>query len=413
MTRRELARRLQALVEADAGATCAVLLVRLQRLRDFRLIHGFSAGDALADAAQARIAEALRRDDRLHRLGDHEFALLLPRLHDENHALLAATRIARGFEQPLPLEGRALLAAVAVGGSVFPGHGEDAETLLRRAEHALDAAERGHERVRLYADGSERPRIPYEWLHDALADNRLDVFLQPILDLRSGAVGGAEALARWHEPEHGPIPPDAFIPLAEETGLIAGLTRWCVHASLRQAALAQQARPGFGVAVNLSPRVLGERDLVEQIASALDVWGIPAATLTLEITESALIEDPDTAIRVLRQLRELGIGIAIDDFGAGYSSFTYLRHLPATQLKIDRGFIAGMRSDPRSVQVVCSIVDLGHHLGLEVVAEGVEDARTLSLLRGLNCDHAQGTHIGLPVPAERLVATLGAAVAAR
>ena len=248
--------------------------------------------------------------------------------------------------------------------------------------------------------------MPYEWLQRAIAENRLEIFLQPILDLREDVIIGAEALTRWPEPGRGLIPPDVFVPLAEETGLISGLTRWCIHAALRHAAQAQRAVPGFDIAINLSPRVFGERDLVGHIESALSVWDVAPSAVTLEVTESALMDDPGIGLRLLQRLRDLGLRISIDDFGAGYSSFAYLRNFPATQLKIDRSFVSDMRSDPRSVKLVRSIIDLGHHLGLEVVAEGVEDATTLALLRGLDCDRAQGWHIRKPAPAADLIASL-------
>jgi diguanylate cyclase (GGDEF)-like protein len=409
VTRRELARHLQDMLAGGAGAHCGVLLLRLQRLRDFRQVHGFSAGDLLIEAAQARIAAVLRPGDVLQRLGEHEFALLLPRLHDANHALLAASRVVRGFEEPLQLDARSVLASIAAGASVYPQHGNDAETLLRRAELALGAAERSNDRTSLYLEGSERKLVPYEWLQRAITENRLEIYLQPIVDLRGDAIIGAEALTRWPEPGRGLIPPDTFIPLAEETGLISGLTRWCVHAALRHAAQAQQALPGFNISINLSPRVFGERDLVSHIESALSVWNVAPSAVTLEVTESALMDDPGIGLRLLQQLRDIGLHISIDDFGAGYSSFAYLRRFPATQLKIDRSFVTDMRSDPRSVKVVRSIIDLGHHLGLEVVAEGVEDATTLALLRGLDCDRAQGQHIRSPEPAGTFIASLTAA----
>jgi len=394
---------------ASAGErddTLGVMIIRLQRMREFRLIHGYAASDMLAEAASRRVEGALRPVDWVTRLTEHEFVAMLPGLRDSQHALLAAARVVRMFEESLDLGELHVPASVAVGVAVSPEHGSSAAMLMRRAELALRSAEHTADRCALYASSAERALVPYEWLHEALASNRLDVYLQPILDLRSGATVGVESLARWNDPARGPIAPDVFIRLAEESGLIAELTRWSLNNTLRLCA-PLQAKPGSpGVSINLSPRVFGQRDLVTQITGALNIWNVPPTAVTLEVTENALMEDPDVSLRLLQRLRDEGLRISIDDFGAGYSSLAYLKHFPATELKIDRSFVADLQRDPRSMQVVRSIIDLGHHLGLTVVAEGVEDGITLNMLRGMGCDFAQGYHIGRPAPADQVIAAL-------
>ena len=390
---------------ADGGQqeTLGVMLVRLQRVREFRHIYGYAASDAFSVSAQTRIEQVLRPIDVVSRIDDHEFVVLLPGLHDSNHAALAGSRVVRAFQDPLPIDARSVLASVAIGISAFPEHGVDAEALLRRAESALGTAERTSERSVLYVPGTEKARIPYAWLHEALAANRLEAWLQPIIDLRTGAMVGAESLARWKEPGAGMILPDAFIPLAEDTGLISELTRWSLNATLRHASIARRIDPALGFSINLSPRVFGERDIIAQVLSALSIWDVPATAVTLEVTENALMEDPDMSLKLLRRLRDEGLCISIDDFGAGYSSLAYLKHFPATEMKIDRTFVIDMQRDARSVQVVRSIIDLGHHLQLGVVAEGVEDALTLAMLTEMGCDRAQGYHIGHPAPADDFI----------
>ncbi|MCY7353775.1 MAG: bifunctional diguanylate cyclase/phosphodiesterase [Lysobacter sp.] len=388
-------------------ATLGVMLIRLQRLREFRLVYGYAASDALSEAAQIRIEQVLRPVDVVSRIGEYEFVVLLPGLHDRNHAALAGSRVVRAFHDPLSIDTRSVLASVAIGISVFPEHGADAETLLRRAELALGDAERTNERSILYKVGSEKSLIPYEWLHEAIVANRLEVYLQPILDLKANQIVGAESLARWNELGRGMIAPDAFIPLAEETGLISELTRWSLNATLRHASIARGIDPALSFSINLSPRVFGQRDIISQIMSALSIWGVPPEAVTLEVTENALMEDPDMSLKLLRHLRDEGLCISIDDFGAGYSSLAYLKHFPATELKIDRAFVIDMQRDARSVQVVRSIIDLGHHMQLGVVAEGVEDAVTLEMLRHIGCDRAQGFHIRRPAPAAEVIAELG------
>ncbi|MGY3265663.1 MULTISPECIES: bifunctional diguanylate cyclase/phosphodiesterase [unclassified Lysobacter] len=402
MNRAELSRRLNARIEA--GENClGILLVRIQRLQEFRLVHGYEASDAVGRAAFERIQELLRPQDVLEQVAENEFIALLPGLMNPGHAMLAGTRVVRAFERPLVFGQHAMMTPVAVGLALSPEHGGDATTLLRRAEIALRDAKRMSDRCALYSPGTERMMVPYEWLHDALRTNRLEAHFEPILDLRRNAISGYESLARWNDPDSGVIRPDVFIRLAEDTGLIAELTRWSLNATFRHAAAIRVRDPKLRFSVNVSPRVFGQRDLVQQITGALSVWDMPAESVTLEVTESALMEDPMTSIAMLHTLREAGLGIAIDDFGAGYSSLAYLKQFPATELKIDRSFVADMRHDLRSARVVRAIIDLGHQLDLHVVAEGIEDAETLEVLRALGCDRAQGYHIGRSTPASYLL----------
>lgn len=390
----------------DRNAPLGVMLIRLQRLREFRLIHGYAAGDALGAAAHALLRSVLRPRDVVTRIGEHEFVVLLPDLHDPNHAALAGSRVVRAFQAPLPIGNRAILASVAIGISVVPEHGSDAEMLLRKAELALGSAMQSSERSVLYTRTDESQPIPYESLRDAIAGNQLEIHLQPILDLQSNLIVGAESLARWHQTGNGAVAPDVFIPLAEETGLISELTRWSVNSTMRHAALARQVDDRLCFSINLSPRVFGEPDIVEQINSALTIWSVPSSDVTLEVTETALMEDPALSLRLLDQLRAEGFGISIDDFGSGYSSLAYLKQFPATELKIDRTFVKDMQQDARSVQLVRSIIDLGHHLKMSVVAEGVEDEASLDMLTRMGCDRAQGYHIRRPQPASDFIAAL-------
>ncbi|GAB2501173.1 putative bifunctional diguanylate cyclase/phosphodiesterase [Lysobacter humi (ex Lee et al. 2017)] len=403
MNRAMLARRLRAFLAAgDTARTLGVMLVRIQRLQEFRLVHGYEASDAVGASAYARIRGLLRPVDELMQVAENEFIALLPELRNVGHAMLAGSRVVRAFEAPLTFAQHAVVTPVAVGISICPDHGTDADALLRRAEIALRDAKRGSDRCALYRPGTERATVPYEWLHEALHGDRLQAHFEPILDLRTNRVHGYESLARWSEPERGTIRPDVFIRLAEDTGLIADLTRWSLNATLRHAARIRKHDGGLRFSVNVSPRVFGQRDLVEQIASALAVWDVPAQAVTLEVTENALMEDPIASLRVMHTLRAVGLGIAIDDFGAGYSSLAYLKQFPATELKIDRSFVCDMRHDARSTRVVRSIIDLGHQLEVNVVAEGVEDTETLEILRALGCDRAQGYHIGRCVPASQV-----------
>lgn len=408
MRRALLAQRLDELLDRDDNGLLGIMLVRLQRLQEFRLVHGYEASDAVGTVAFERIRTLLRPIDELVQVSENEFIGLLPNLRDAQHAMLAGARVVRAFEEAVAVGEHSVLAPVAVGISMYPEHGDGPDDLLRRAELALRDAKRSTERCALFTPGTERVAVPYESLHQALHNNQLEAHFEPILDLRRNAVGGYESLARWNSAGLGPVRPDVFIRLAEDTGLIAELTRWSLNTTLRHAAQVREAGDPTHVSINISPRVFGQRDIVAQVTSALSVWNVPASEVTLEVTESALMEDPVASLRLLNRLREAGLGIAIDDFGAGYSSLAYLKQFPATELKIDRSFVSDMRQERRSARVVRSIIDLGHHLEVDVVAEGVEDAETLEILRALGCDRAQGWHIGHAEPAAMVVDRLRA-----
>jgi len=243
-------------------------------------------------------------------------------------------------------------------------------------------------------------------LRDALVNNELTVHFQPVFALAEQRIVAVEALARWNSKGHGVIPPSRFITLAEQTGLAPELTRWGVNAVLREYASLRKCRPELRCAFNLSPKVIGQFGLEEQIHSALAIWDIPASSLVLEVTESAVMEDPELSSVVLSNLRQSGVQISIDDFGQGYSSFTYLKNFPASELKIDQSFVTSMGSDPRSRQLVKAIIDLAHDLDMRVVAEGVEDQIVLDHLIELGCDMAQGYHLARPLAKDELLKLL-------
>ena len=416
MSRGRLVEALESMLASAApGGVTGVMLVRLQRIRDFLQMYGYAAGDRLGETAHERLCTLLRPSDRLYRIGEFEFVALLPGLHDVQHAALAGHRAARAFEQPLSLGGAEVMSSVVIGVATAPAHGRDATTLLRSAEYAFTRALQGQQGpVAIHKAGEEPLQVPYARLREALGANQLEAWLQPILDLPLGRVVGAESLSRWNDPELGRVPPDRFIPMAERTGLISELTWWSINTSLRHVAQARRVDPTLGIAINLSPRVFGEAGLVEHLASTAAVWDIPPGAVTLEVTETALMVDPDASERLLRRLCDAGFGVAFDDFGTGYSSLAYLKRFPATELKIDRAFIKDLPHDPRALPLVRAIIELGHQLGLVVVAEGVEDAETLEALRQAGCDRAQGYFIQRPQPAAEFLRGLepGARVAA-
>jgi diguanylate cyclase (GGDEF)-like protein/PAS domain S-box-containing protein len=404
--------RLHAAVDALVGEGAsptpfALLVLDLDRFKEINDTLGHFRGDLLLQSIGERLSAVLGQRDLLARLGDDEFAVLLPEA-DVQRAQNVTHQLLRALEQPFVLEGATLGVNASVGIAVYPAHGRDADTLLRHADMALYVAKDSRLELAVYAPehdahSPERLALKTE-LREAIQRDELVLHYQPQIDIRSGVLLGAEALVRWRHPEQGMLPPSAFVPLAEQTRLIRPLSRWLVRAALRQVAAWRGAGRDLLVTLNLSVYDLQDGRLVELIREQLGAQGVPADRVCLEITESALLADPRRASALVAQLRRLGVRIAIDDFGTGYSSLSYLKDLPVDELKIDQSFVRGMASDPGSRAIVRAVVDLAADLDLRVVAEGVEDRSTWEILAALGCDLAQGYYFLPPVPPDELPA---------
>jgi len=306
------------------------------------------------------------------------------------------------LEQPFALGGLQLEIDASIGLALSPEHGTDADTLLRRADVAMYVAKRNKAGYALYvADQDQHSPMRLALvaeLRRAIEQDALSLYFQPKFCFASGKVTCAEALVRWEHPQHGLLSPDLFVPIAEQTGLIRPLSRWVLNAALRQVNRWRRDGLDLAVAVNLSMRNLHDPEIADMIRKLLTRWGVPAACLTIEITESSLMADAAQALEVLERLQAMGVGVSIDDFGTGYSSLAYLKRLPVNELKIDKSFVAHMASDENDLAIVRSTVGLAHDLGLSVVAEGVEDQDTWDLLVEVGCDIAQGYFISRPLP---------------
>jgi len=390
-----------ALTDAAPSTPGAVALVHFRRCRPLAAVLGLAAVEVLVQSIEARLREVLRPGDIVLRFGETELVIGLPRLYGAAHAELALQRILRECAQPQAVEGRAITPLVTLG-AVLVESPRPIDLLLRTAIAALDQALRGSLPVVLLHDEDDSPLL-HDELRGALAQNELKVAFQPVYALASRRMVGVEALARWHRPGLGPVSPLRFIELAEQSGLAPELTRWSLHASLREFNGLRSRWPELGLALNLSAKAFVQPGLVEQILGALAIWDVPADRLTIEVTETAMMESPEDNAVQLEALRAAGVSIAIDDFGRGFSSFTYLQRFPATELKIDQGFVLKMASHPRDARLVEAMVALAHNLGLHAIAEGVEDAETLKLLEACGCDYAQGYHLARPMSAELLL----------
>ena len=401
--------RLRARVRPDASA--AVLMVRMLRMREVELSFGYAAAEALTLTLETLLVEGLRPGDTVVRTGEHDLLVLLADLRGRAHAALAAAKIVRTLQAPVRAGDGEIHPLVVVGIALCPDDGDTPELLCRRADRACDDAQRTAERIAFWT----APTIPLEAiqhaLRSAIADNQLQLHLQPIAAVAGGRIVGYEALSRWTHPQLGAVPPALFVEVAERSGQIGDLTRWSLNVGLRHLADLRRSDPQVRVAVNLSVEVLQLPGFVDQVFDLMRLWRVPAGALELEVTESALMRDMLQCERLLATLRAGGVRIAIDDFGTGYSSLAYLHRLPVDALKIDRSFVHDMANDVRAHRMVGTMIELAHDLGLKVVAEGVEHPASLQQLEALGCDCVQGYLIGKPDAAEDVVAAAGRFVA--
>ena len=379
---------------AEEGECVALLLVDLDRFKEINDTLGHHYGDEVLRQVAQRLREQVGPDGTVPRLGGDEFAILLPRLESGDAALAIADDARRSLTAPLDAAGIRLDLAGSVGVATYPDDGSDVEQLLQRADIAMYEAKSGRTGVERYSreqDSDSLMRLTLAGdMRRALEQGEFITHFQPKIDLRANRACGAEALVRWYHPRRGAIPPEMFIGVAEQTGFIVPLTLHVLEQAIRGCSRWRDHGAELTVAVNLSARVLLEPDLAGTVASLCRAHRVPPEALVLEITESMVVADPERVFPVLARLADYGVLLAIDDFGTGYSSLEYLKLLPVQELKIDRGFVLGMRTDPRDAAIVRSAIHLGRSLGLRVVAEGVESHRVHDELAALGCDEAQG-----------------------
>lgn len=396
----------QAILSARRERTSlALVLLDLDHFKEVNDTCGHHVGDQLLQEIGTRLCKALRESDTVARLGGDEFAALLPST-DEVRASTVVPKLLKALEKPFCLEDQSFDISGSVGIALYPQHGEDAHALLRRADVAMYVAKRANSGYAFYETEQDQHSLRrlalINDLRQAIDTNQLLLYYQPKVDLLSGRVADVEALVRWQHPLHGLVPPDQFIPLAERTRLINPLTLWALNAALRQTRIWQQAGLALRVHVNLSARSLHDDEIVAGVARLLSLWHADPSHLGVELTESAVAADPDHALRMLTRLHAMGIHISIDDFGKGYSSLAYLKDLPIDAIKIDQSFIKDMTTSEADSRIVRGIVSLAHDLGLEAVAEGVEQRATWDQLRLLGCDLAQGDFLSHPLPVDEL-----------
>ena len=401
-------------VLADArrhDGRAAVMLLDLDRFKEINDVLGHANGDELLRGLSARLRRTLRESDTIARLGGDEFGIVM-RVAGAEDVVEAAARIHGALEKPFPVGDLSLDVGASIGGALFPDDATDPETLVRFADVAMYAAKRNRTDVELYDPAEDAGSVDALALggeiRHALEDGSIGVHFQPKIEVGTGRIVGAEALARWHHPERGEVLPGAFLPLVENAGLMRPFTKRVLELAVGHAATWQSAGTPVDIAVNIDIRALLDPTFAATVEDVLRGAGLPGERLTLEITETSLMADPARARDVADALAALGVRLSIDDFGTGYSSLGHLTAFPLSELKIDRSFVNRMAESPSDMTIVQTILDLGASLDLAVVAEGIESVETRELVARLGCTVAQGYELGRPMPAEELAVRLQA-----
>lgn len=400
------------LISQRQNSPFAMLMMDLNRFKQVNDTLGHAVGDELLQQVAQRLLAAVRQSDTLTRLkedstlarlGGDEFAAILPMVTSIENTAVVAMRLRDAMEMPFDIAGKHFTVGISIGIAMFPTDGADAITLMRHADMAMYEAKRSQKGLCFYNSADDEATIfelTFEAdLRSALEQGELEPYFQPKVAVSSGAVCGAEALLRWQHPRKGFIAPDAFIPLAEQTGLIQPLTEWVIDKALEQCALWHRGGFPLPVSVNLSTHSLVNRQIIDDVAHALQKWNVAPSSLCLELTESAVMSEPERALDILRELDAMGVSLSIDDFGTGYSSLSYLKQLPVDELKIDKSFVIGMDKGNDDSVIVRSTIELAHNLHLSVVAEGVETQQMRDQLASLGCDVLQGYLFSRPIPA--------------
>ncbi len=391
----------------DQGATVALLLMDLDRFKEVNDTFGHQFGDILLQQVAFRLSNQVGETDMAARIGGDEFAVVLPQPPDSTAVARLARNILSTLEQPFLIEGQALEVGASIGIAMYPSHGTDSRTLLRRADVAMYTAKQAQSGYSFHREDGERQTADQLSLvvqmRSALERNEFEPFYQPKIHMRSGLMTRAEVLLRWHHPQRGLVTPAVFVPIAERTGLIRAMTDWLFERTMAQLRAWHDAGAPIHVAVNISAKSLLDQTLPAKIDELLTRWQLDARFLKIEITESSIMADPSHALAIMSMLQSLGVRLSIDDFGTGYSSLVHLRELPIDEIKIDKSFVGGMTKSEADATIVRTMIELAHNLGKQVCAEGVEDEATWHMLEEMGCDLAQGYFMSKPKNAPDLM----------
>jgi diguanylate cyclase (GGDEF)-like protein len=382
----------------------AVFIMDIDRFKEVNDTLGHYNGDLLLKQVALRLSGVIRKSDTLARIGGDEFGFLLPKPGSLEKLKGIAKKIKSSMTPPFALENLSLDVQASIGAVLFPDHGKDVDTLMQRADVAMYVAKQDNIGFVVYSKDLDE-HSPHRLtlmgeLREGIKCDELKLYYQPKILSASNKLNSVEALVRWQHKIHGLMLPDDFIPLAERTGLIQDLTFWTLKEALKRCTEWHKQNINIGVAVNLSPQCLLNPEFPEILTGLLASYGFPAEFLTLEITETSIMTGADRSLKILERIHEMGVSFSIDDFGTGYSSLAYLKKLPVSEIKIDKSFVMEMLKDKSDATIVKATIQLGHNLGLKVVAEGVEDKETYSALKDMGCDILQGYYISRPAPAK-------------
>lgn len=403
-----------------------LFLIDLDRFKGVNDTLGHHVGDELLKAVSLRLHNILRdddvvcqlgheaisqlNDDVVARLGGDEFSAILTNVHTVDDSIIVARKLVRAMELPFIVKDHQLTIGLSIGIAMYPEHGDDIHTLVSHADVAMYDAKNRNCGFSIYDSTQNQHSLHTlkleQDLFASIKNNELVLYYQPKISALDGSVVGSEALIRWQHPVHGLIPPDDFIPMAEQTGLIQPLTEWVLNKALEDCSKYLHADKSLSISVNISAINLRDERISLTIASALDKWSVPPEALILELTESSIMSDPEFAVSILTKLDAMGVTLSIDDFGTGHSSLAYVKELPVDEIKIDKSFIFGIKQDSNNEAIVRAVLVLAHHMNLTVVAEGVEDKETFDMLRELGCDIVQGYYFAKPMPYEQYITWL-------
>ena len=387
-------------------ASSGLLVLRVLSLHDINTIYGYENGNDFIFRLFQLTQKILSKEDIVFRVGNDEFAILLKSILNKNHIILAINKILTNLTKPFLIKDEQVQVQISIGAAFFPDDADDAERLLIYADMALAKAIKDGKAYNFFSEqnvfkGFSNLVIRKE-LDKAIDNFELTLLYQPKIDLQKNEICGAECLMRWNNSMMGTVPPDVFITVAESTGQIMDLTIWSLNVALRQAQKWCSKWPGFQIAINLSAAILYDPNIIQIIKNALNMWSIEPDNVMFEVTESAVMLEPEHSLEVLKNLTELGLDLSIDDFGTGYSSLAYLKHLPVAELKIDKSFVLAMSQNEDDKIIARTIIELGHNFNLSVIAEGIEDKETMTELASLGCDKGQGYYMSRPVTESEL-----------
>ncbi len=385
----------------DNNTSCGLLVLKVVSMHDVNSFYGYENGDEFISMVYVFIRKILPEKDMVLRISNDELLILLNNISNKNHALLAVNKILQGLTTPFLIGDEKIYAKISVGIAVYPEDSEHEERLLINADTALVKAIEEKKAYIFFMPQQDSGSYPFnvisKELDSAIDKLELSLLYQAKINLQTKSICGAEALMRWNNSRMGSVPADVFIPVSESAGQIMALTLWSMNVAFRQAEQLQSKFPDFQISVNLSPATFYDPNIFQLIKNALNMWSIKPDNVMLEITESAVMHDPENSLKILEKFTDIGLHLSIDDFGTGYSSLAYLKSLPVEELKIDKSFILKMNQNEGDKIIVRSIIELAHNFNLSVTAEGVENRETLIELESLGCDKVQGYYMSRPI----------------